>query len=84
METAVDVSELLPPASDFPELTDAHIESYVQGVTHFIAGEWEEAYRCLHTMPPSDRAGDFLTQQIVLHNRTAPSNWDGIIRMPNK
>lgn len=84
METAVDVSELLPPLSDSPELTDAHIESYREGVDHFIKGEWDEAYRCLHTMPPSDRAGDFLTQQIVLHNRTAPANWDGIIRMPSK
>lgn len=84
MDTPVDVSELLPPANDFPELTDAHIESYEQGVEHFISGQWDEAYRCLHAMPPSDRAQDFLMQHIVQHNRTAPAEWDGIIRLPSK
>lgn len=84
METPVIVSELLPPVQDFPELTDAHIESYERGVDAFIAGQWDEAYRCLHAMPPSDRAQDFLMHQIVLHNRTAPDNWDGIVRLPSK
>lgn len=84
METPVVVSELLPPVQDFPELTDAHIESYERGVDNFIDGHWDEAYRCLHAMPPSDRAQDFLMQQIVLHNRTAPPNWDGIVRLPSK
>ena len=84
METVVNVSELLPPASDFPELTDAHIESYERGVDSFCAGQWDDAYRFLHAMPPSDRAQDFLMQQIVLNNRTAPPNWDGIVRLPSK
>jgi adenylate cyclase len=84
LETPVIVSELLPPVSDFPELTDFHIQSYESGVESFIAGRWEEAYHDLHAMPPSDRAQDFLMQQIVLNNRTAPPNWDGIIRLPSK
>lgn len=84
METPVVVSELLPPVSDYPELTDAHIESYEHGVDHFVEGNWDEAYRCLHAMPPGDRAQDFLMQQIVSHNRSAPENWDGTIRMPSK
>jgi adenylate cyclase len=84
METPVDVSELLPPANDFPELTDSQIESYERGVEHFINGEWDDAYRCLHAMPPNDRAQDFLMQHIVQHNRTAPNDWDGIIRLPSK
>ncbi len=84
METPVVVSELLLPLNDLPELTDAHIESYERGVDHFTEGRWDEAYRCLHSMPSSDRAQDFLMQQIVLHNRTAPTNWDGVVRLPNK
>ena len=84
METPVTVSELLPAVSDFPELTDAHIQSYESGVQCFISGHWDEAYKHLHSMPPSDRAQDFLMQQIVLNNRTAPRNWDGIVRLPNK
>jgi adenylate cyclase len=84
METPVVVSELLPAAVDEPELSDALVAEYEQGVDHFIAGRWDQAYRCLHGMPASDRAQDFLMQQIVLHNRTAPPNWDGTIRLPSK
>lgn len=84
METPVVVSELLPSAADEPELTDALVAEYENGVAHFIAGRWDLAYRCLHGMPASDRAQDFLMQQIVLHNRTAPPDWDGIIRLPSK
>jgi adenylate cyclase len=84
MERPLMVSELLPPCDAFPELTDAHIQMYEEGVDHFVAGRWEEAYRCLHRMPPSDRAQDFLTLRIAQHNRTAPRDWDGIIRLPSK
>lgn len=84
METPVVVSELLPSAADDPELTDALVAEYEQGVNHFVAGRWDQAYRCLHGMPASDRAQDFLMQQIVLHNRTAPANWDGTVRLPSK
>jgi adenylate cyclase len=35
-------------------------------------------------MPSSDRAQDFLTLRIAQHNRTAPPDWDGVIRMPSK
>lgn len=84
METPVIVSELIPSATDDTELTDAMVAQYEQGVGHFIAGRWDQAYRCLHGMPASDRAQDFLMQQIVLHNRTAPPDWDGTVRLPNK
>lgn len=84
METPVVVSELLPSAADDPELTDALVAEYENGVRHFIAGRWDQAYRCLHGMPANDRAQDFLMQQIVLHNRTAPPDWDGIVRLPSK
>lgn len=84
METSVVVSELLPSSADDPELSDELVVEYEAGVDHFIAGRWDQAYRCLHGMPASDRAQDFLMQQIVLHNRTAPPNWDGTVRLPSK
>jgi len=84
METSVIVSELLPPESEYPELTDHHVADYERGVEQFIRGEWDQAYRSLHGMPASDRAQDFLMQHIVLHNRTAPADWDGTIRLPSK
>jgi adenylate cyclase len=83
-ETPVIVSELVPPASDLPELTDAHLQRYEQGVADFIAGHWEAAYRCLHDMPATDRAQDFLLALIAQHNRQAPPDWDGIVRLQNK
>ena len=84
METPVLVSELLPPESDWPELTDAHLQRFEEGVDHFIRGHWDEAYHCLHGMPADDRAQDFLAMLIVQHNRTAPADWDGVVRLSNK
>ncbi|MFO1004372.1 MAG: adenylate/guanylate cyclase domain-containing protein [Planctomycetaceae bacterium] len=84
METTLQVSELLPSLSEFPELTDEHIARYEQGVDAFTAGRWSEAYRCLHDMPPSDQAQDFLTLRIAQNNRTPPPGWNGIIQLPNK
>ena len=83
-ETPHTISELLPPQEQRPELTDDHILRFEQGVDHFLDGDWESAYRCLHAMPASDRAQDFLTMLITQHNRVAPPDWDGIIRLPGK
>lgn len=82
MENPVVVSELLPAASAQPELTDELIRQFEEGVDAFIAGDWETAYRCLHGMPAGDRAQDFLSILIAQHNRSAPANWDGVIRLP--
>lgn len=84
MEKPVTVSELLPPESEFPLLTDEHLANYERGVDLFIAGQWDEAYHYLHQMPAGDRAQDFLIQQIALANRIAPHDWDGTIRFPGK
>ncbi len=84
LETPHNVSELLPPLSHWPELTDEHIARFEEGVDHFINGDWDQAYRCLHSMPASDRAQDFLTMLITQHNRVAPADWDGIVRLPGK
>ena len=78
------ISELLPPLELWPELTDDHIARFEQGVDHFLAGDWESAYRCLRAMPDSDRAQDFLTMLITQHNRIPPTDWDGIVRLPGK
>ena len=84
METAVQVSELLPPVSDYPALTDEHIRHYEEAVEHFITGDWDRAWQCLHSMPAGDRAQDFLSMPIVQHNRTAPPDWDGTVRLTRK
>ncbi len=84
METPLTVSELLLPMSESEELTDAHLLLYEQGVEHFIQGRWPEAYRCLHGMPSSDRAPDFLLPRLAQHNRQAPPGWTGVIELPEK
>lgn len=84
LETPLIVSELLPPVAQYPDLTDEHLSSYEEGVEHFLAGRWEEAYRCLHAVPPSDRAQDFLTMRIAQNDRTAPRDWNGVIALPSK
>ncbi len=84
LENAVVVSELLPPLAEWPELTDEHLAIFERGVESFQRGHWEDAYRDLHSMPPSDRVQDFLLAQIMQGNRAAPVTWDGIVRFPSK
>lgn len=84
MKNPVIVEELLPPVDQVPELTDELLNEYEQGVAHFIAGRWDEAYHCLHGMPADDRAQDFLMMLIAQHNRIAPPDWDGIARLAAK
>lgn len=84
MENTVLVSEILPPYSSDSDLTDEHIQTYESGVNHFIDGKWDEAFKCFHQIPASDRAQDFLNMIITQHNRIPPSDWDGIIRLDSK
>ena len=48
------------------------------------AGDWNEAFDLLHQVPARDRVKDFLTVFIAQHNRTPPSDWDGVIRLASK
>ncbi len=84
MDNSLVVSELVPPESSMPQLTNKHLADFEHGLQKFIDGEWSEAWRFLHNMPADDRAQDFLAMQITLHDRTAPADWDGIVRMKKK
>lgn len=84
LETPVFVSELVPSLYELPELTDEHLQAFEAGVEAFQQGRWEEAYREFHTMPATDRVQDFLLAQIMQSNRSAPANWNGILRFPAK
>ncbi|MFQ5730948.1 MAG: adenylate/guanylate cyclase domain-containing protein [Planctomycetaceae bacterium] len=82
--TLVSVSELVPPLVRCPDLTDTLLAVYERGVEHFEKGEWEEAYRCFHKMPENDRAQDFPGIRIAQHNRVAPPDWNGVVRLGSK
>jgi adenylate cyclase len=84
METPVVVAELLPSERELPELTGAHLAAYDEAVSQFIAGRWEAAYTALRTLPPGDRAQDFLAGHIVAHNRQPPPEWTGVVKLPSK
>jgi adenylate cyclase len=80
----VEVSELLPPEREYPELSDAHIAQYEAALDAFLAGDWPTAFSLLHGVPASDRAKDFLTVTIAQHNRLAPEGWTGVIKLETK
>lgn len=84
LSTSLEVSELLPPVVDFPRLSDEHLGYFEQAVAALTEGRWDEAFDLLHLVPPEDRVKDFLTVLIAQHNRTPPTNWDGVIRLSSK
>ncbi len=84
LDSPLEVSELLPPESEYPQLTDEHLDHYEAAVTAFLDGQWAEAFTHLHRVPPDDRVTDFLTVFMAQHNRTPPPNWDGVIPMSSK
>jgi adenylate cyclase len=84
MDNSLVVSELVPALQKLPQLTDQHLADFEAGLDKFIAGDWAEAWRYLHSMPADDRAQDFLAMQITQHDRTAPGDWDGIVSMKKK
>jgi adenylate cyclase len=84
LETSLEVTELLPPSSADATLADEHIRDYEAALDKVVAGEWDEAFNLLHSVPATDRAKDFLTVFIAQHNRTPPPNWDGVIPLTRK
>ncbi|MCY2982187.1 MAG: adenylate/guanylate cyclase domain-containing protein [Planctomycetota bacterium] len=84
MTTPLMVSELLPPEGPDVLLTDAHIVAYEKALDGLQDGNWGEAFRLLHQVPAEDRVKDFLTVFIAQHGRSAPPDWQGFIRLPEK
>lgn len=84
MESALMVSELLPPGDQDPTLSDQNVADFDLAVDSLVAGRWSEALELLHKVPAKDRAKDFLTIFIVQNNYEPPAKWDGVIPMPSK
>jgi adenylate cyclase len=84
LETPLTVTELVPPAAEYPELTDAHLAAYEAAFDALQAGNWSQAYDLLHKIPPEDRVKDFLTVFIAQHNRVPPPDWNGVIALASK
>jgi adenylate cyclase len=79
LDLPVDVHQILPPADEFPQLSDEHVAAYEHALNEMLDGNWERAFSLLHRVPAEDRVKDFLTVFIAQHQRTPPPNWDGVI-----
>jgi adenylate cyclase len=84
LDRKLEVTELLPAAAEYPDLTDQNIADYEQALDDLIAGRWPQAFERLHRVPADDRVKDFLTVFIAQHNRTPPENWNGVIPLTTK
>ena len=88
MERSLDVSELLPPESEMPELTDTNVATFEQAVRSIFGigqnVDWQQAFDLLHQVPAADRTKDFLTVFMAHHGRTPPADWEGAIALESK
>jgi adenylate cyclase len=84
LNTPLEVSELLPPESQYPELTDEHLAYYEAALDAFLARNWSKAFELLHRIPAEDQVKDFLVVYIAQHNRKPPVDWDGVIQLASK
>ncbi len=84
MDRPLFVSELVPAEDRMGILTNQHLADFEQGLSAFIGGRWADAWKFLHRMPAEDRAQDYLSMLITQHDRKAPADWDGIVRMKKK
>ncbi|MBI3837850.1 MAG: FHA domain-containing protein [Planctomycetia bacterium] len=84
LDRRVEVTELLPPVSEYPGLTDQNIADYETALDDLLTGRWSQAFERLHRVPAEDRVKDFLTIFIAQHNRTPPENWNGVIPLTMK
>jgi adenylate cyclase len=84
LDTALEVSELLPPEAEYKDLTAVHLDAYESALDKFMSGDWSDAMKLLHRVPPEDRVKDFLTGFIISNKRTPPTNWNGVIELEGK
>ncbi len=84
MNRSLEVSELLPPEAEYPQLSNQDLANYEAALDAFLAGDWDQAIDNLHHVPPHDRVKDYLTVFIAQHDRNPPADWDGVIQMSSK
>lgn len=84
LDTALEVSELLPPEADYPALSDQHLAWYEAALDAFLGCRWGESLELLHRIPAVDEVKDFLTVFIAQHNRVPPPRWDRVIPLGSK
>ncbi|MBS0261089.1 MAG: hypothetical protein JSS02_03970 [Planctomycetes bacterium] len=84
LESAIDVSELLPGKDSPDRLTDQQIEDFETAVDLMKAGDWERAGEILGRLPDSDGPRQFLMQYMAGFDFRPPADWDGVIHLTQK
>jgi adenylate cyclase len=84
MTAPIDVSELLPPERDCPELSNEHLVTYEDALAAFERRDWRLAFQCLRANRSTDHANEFLAQFIDRHGNAPPPNWDGTVPLDSK
>jgi len=84
IDSAVTVSELLPPASEHQGVTASHLSDYENALDALIAGRWPEAGDWLDRVPDDDGAKQFLTAFQSAHQWQPPEDWNGVITLDEK
>ncbi|HEY2415459.1 MAG TPA: adenylate/guanylate cyclase domain-containing protein, partial [Pirellulaceae bacterium] len=84
LSAPIDVSEVLPLASDCPDLSDEDLALYESALAAFETGGWHQAGQLLAKAPHADQAKDLLLQFVLEHDGAPPPGWDGAIRLATK
>ncbi|MBC7817825.1 MAG: adenylate/guanylate cyclase domain-containing protein [Planctomycetaceae bacterium] len=84
MDTAIEVSELLPPEIDAPHFTTEIVSAHELAVAHVITGQWKEAIEYLQSQVETDSAAKFLLDHMALSDNQPPADWDGAFRLVSK
>jgi len=84
LKTPIDVSELLGPESECPEVGEAHLAAYRTALDAFESGDWQLARALLGSLETIDPAKDFLGSFMERQGSAPPRNWDGAIPLRSK
>jgi adenylate cyclase len=75
MSKTLVVTEVLPPATEYPLLSDEHIACYEEAFDEFLQGNWARAYELLHKVPHDDRGKLFLMNHLIKNDFRPPASW---------
>jgi adenylate cyclase len=84
LDMPLEVTELLPPQSVDPTLSDDHIRAYEAALQSLMEGRWPDALHNLSKVPAEDQVKDFLWVFIAQNNRIPPEDWNGVIPLTRK
>jgi adenylate cyclase len=84
MENPIDVYNLLPPESDFPEVSEEMIIAQESVFKDVVNGHWTAAIATLEKLPDADGPKQCLLRQMAKSDYSPPVDWDGTFALEGK